>query len=936
MKKLLKSQKGSSFAYILVVVSILLILTGTLITMTVANYRLGLIKGGRNTAFYFADGAIDVALAQIEELSHRAEIAASNVVQDENADFRKSDEWVKFEKWLEKNTQPEVDDNLEGNKPIESNGASKDSNKKVYLTVEEASALYSEAINKEFQKQYLLFLMEADHVKDDYKLIEKDEDSEDDVFVHENDMTFISSEATLNTKFLTALQTSKFKPTGSESFDEIQASITSIEPEYREDDQVLRLKIQTGGKYNIYNKGVEVVVDMVPPRYNYITVTDMVRKEMYTNDILENALTAKGDVIIVDGDVQTFGDVYALGTFKDAIANDDTGKYSDSINHLNKGGVIVGYNKDEDNFLNLTDGSIDLTGKAALEVNGNIKTVASLKTGYTGSSINVIEDKTNNLGGYVYADSYVTPTNVDQTELDVQTSMFIMDDVYINGDSTSITVGEDASYDSEKNKNNTNIDDTIMTFLDGGVLDPGVAGDVRVSPDLSSSIRVSKESQGTKISADYLYVPGVAYIDVFRTVGEGDDKETKYYKTGESFTTEKNFFFYQNEYEEQEERTTNVEYTDGETTFSLVEYIDETGEINDSPYYKAEHFLNSVREEYNKPEDIRDDEIVASSDKSIMTLHSIKQAPSSDDEGDQNTYENNYTLGVFMANKRIYNPRRLGLDAATYITDFRNPSNSISDVRMHLLGFRDYTHGTLKTTTSVEGEDVDMFSQYIDFEKGKDYTTLNTSGLLVTVTDKDVYINTGKNVSGAILYEGSDTIRGLVATKGNIYIYNNDVNSPLTFKGSLIAGGDIILYGSGKKIIDNIDDDITIDQSNNAKGVLPLQSRALVYQTVGASNTLMETFHTKTGRKLIVDLLEGNTGYTRSIFYNLSLSIVDKDYAYYEGKYDDEGNVINPPHTSVGTMDITMSSTPELDGMIKEKELKGYELVYWREIKPSN
>jgi hypothetical protein len=933
MRKLLKSQKGSSFAYILVVVSILLILTGTLITMTVANYRLGLIKGGRNTAFYFADGAIDVALAQIEELSHRAEIAASNVVQDENADFRKSDEWVKFEKWLEKNTQPEVDDNLEGNKPIESNGASKDSNKKVYLTVEEASALYSEAINKEFQKQYLLFLMEADRVKDDYKLIEKDKDSGDDVFVHENNMTFISSEATLNTKFLTALQTSKFKPTGSESFDEIQASITSVEPEYRKDNQALRLKIQTGGKYNIYNKGVEVVVDMVPPRYNYITVTDMVRKEMYTNDILENALTAKGDIIIVDGDVQTFGDVYALGTFKDAIANDDTGKYSDSINHLNKGGVIVGYNKDKDNFLNLTDGSIDLTGKAALEVNGNIKTVASLKTGYTGASINVIEDKTNNLGGYVYTDSYVTPTHVDQTKLDVQTSMFVMDDVYINGDNTSITIGTDTTYDSSNN--NTNIDDTIMTFLDGGVLDPGVAGDVRVSPDLSSSIRVSKESQGTKISADYLYVPGVAYIDVFRTVGEGDDRETKFYKTGESFTTEKNFFFYQKEYEEQEERTTNVEYTDGETTFSLVEYIDETGEINDSPYYKAEHFLNSVRDEYNKPEDIRDDEIVASSDKSIMTLHSIKQDPSSDDEGDQNTYENNYTLGVFMANKRIYNPRRLGLDAATYITDFRNPSNSISDVRMHLLGFRDYTHGTLKTTTSVEGKDVDMFSQYIDFEKAKDYTTLNTSGLLVTVTDKDVYINTGKTVSGAILYEGSNTIRGLVATKGNIYIYNNDANSPLTFKGSLIAGGDIILYGSGKKIIDNIDEAITIDQSNNAKGVLPLQSRALVYQTVGTSNTLMDTFHTKSGRKLIVNLLKGNTGYTRSIFYNLSLSIVDKDYDYYEGKYDGD-SVLIPPHTSVGTVDITMSSTPELDGMIKEKELKGYELVYWREIKPSN
>jgi len=912
MKKIIQSQKGSSFVYILVVISILTILTGSLITMTVANYKLGLIKGGRNTAFYFADGAIDEALAEIEEISHRAEIYANNIIQtaddkedDGETTFKSSLEWKEFERWLEHNQVAESEDVLDG-----------DTEDNDLLTADEASELYSVALNKEFQKQYLLYLMNGEgagaSVDVDYELINDDGD-----FVSENKMTFKDlSDPVLKESFFTAIDNVKFDPSGTEGFDQLKEDALSIEvvTKYQTSNHAIRVTLKSSGKYNIYNKAVEVAVDMVPPKYNYVTVSTMDRKEMKTNDLLENALTAQNDIIIVGGTVKTEGDVYALGTFPD----------STTVTHFEKGGIVTGYDETDDDFLKV-DSLLKLdpavTGSATLEVIGNLKTGASVKPINNGSSIKV--------SGNIFADSYIVDEGSNNTVTAVGGSMFLMDDLYVKGNNAQIALTEDKTFVT----GNPTIDDSLITYLDG--VDTEDNGDSKdsylMSPDLSSAIRVSKGVTGTDIDLDFMYLSGVAYIDVFRTITTDDVDVTKNFQTGESFTTENNFFFYQNELEDQERRTQEVTYKKGDNSFELLEYVEEDGSIKESPKFKVDHFLNSVVEEYDKPEDVRDMDIVPEADKTIMTINSMDTSNS--EVTDVNAFNDNYSLGVFLGNEKIYNPNALKIDSSTFISEIKKPSNIKSDLQMNFLGRRDYRKGTRITRLDVDDENTEMLNQYIDFTKGKEFTPINRDGLLMAVTAKNVYINVPTDdipssenpTTDYIAYNGDNDIKGVVATTGDVYIYNVSAE-PLTFTGSLIAGGSIVFYGSGEKVVDNLDESISLpapvseDAIDPEKDGVPIFSRALVYGSVGSNPKLIESFHTDEGRKLIVKKYADTTDYTRSIFFNLALDVVGNAHSFSEKQ------------PSVGTVDINMMSIPQFDGATKEKEIRGYELVYWREI----
>ncbi|MBN2898538.1 MAG: hypothetical protein JXO44_07170 [Clostridia bacterium] len=892
MMKKLKSQNGSSFVYVLVVIMILTILSGTIITMTVANYKLGLTKGGRNTAFYFADGAIDEALAEIEEISHRAEIAASTEIQSDTADFRTSSEWIEFEKWLETHQ-------------ISDETAVAEEASDEFLTSEEASELYSDALNKEFVKQYLLNLFENGAVDNDYILID-----DGDNFVASNDVTFTyDADKVLNSAYLTALQTVVFDPEGTEGFNDIEDLLVNVSAEYRDADKAIRLTLQSSGKFNIYNKRVEVVVDMVPPHYDYVTMTSVKSKTLYTNDILENALTAKKDVVCVGGEVKTQGDVYALGTFREGL----------DVTYAEKGGVVIGYDKNNNDFLDLTNTlSLNETihGSGALNVMGNVKTAASIKPSGAYSTLTV--------SNAVHGDSFIVAESATDTTTTIADSVFLMDDLYVAADDTTIMIGEDGF-----TAGNANLDESFISYLDG--VDTLNSNKKLNNPDLSSSIRVDKNAENVDITLDALYVPGVAYINVYRDTLDADgNTERKFYQTGESFTTGNNFFFYQEKIEDQEERTQEVVYTNGTDEFALIEYVDDAGNISDSARYKAEHFLNRVLAEYSKEASVRDDEIVSTTDKTIMTIRSMVRTIADGDD-DTGQYDDNFALGVFLGNGRIYNPNGLAMGSDNFIDSVKLSSNLISDLYMYLLGYRDYRTGKLVTVLDDTDPDSEMMDQYIDFSKASEFTDVNAPGRLIVLNDSedgDVYINVPAlhipSNPDAVVYDGPKTIQGLVATKGDIYVYN-DGSEDLVFNGALIAGGDIIFYGDGKKQINNFDSSLAATAL--AKGT-SIPSHALVYKFVGSSSVLTEAFHVLDdaavtddgGRKLIAEKLSGTSNYTRSIHFNLDLDIVNKDFDY----ADDQ--------PSVAKVDVSMSSTPELDGSSKSKEIRGYELVYWREL----
>jgi hypothetical protein len=895
MFKKLKSQKGSAMAYILVVVMILTIMMGALITMTVSNYRLGLIKSGRNTAFYYADGAIDEALAEIEEMSHRAELEANKIIHDDEADFKSEVKWRDFENWIERNQLPDEEGAFDPTEEVDEDT--------VVLTAEEVSALYTEALNREFVKQYMKVLLKDYAVKTDYDLIK------DDKFVETNTLELTCNNTTvLKDEYYGAIARVKFNPTGEADFKNIKIN---VQPSFLTEKNAVRLVLRSTGEHNIYNKQVEVALDMIPPRQEFVTVTTMVRKEMKTNDILENTLVAREDIICVGGQVESKGDVYALGTFVDGP----------TTSHFNKGGVIVGYGQHSD-FLNLNTNSpinTAVQGKGQLDVLGDIKTASSVKLDYPQSSISTkYLSKTNDVGGKIYADSFVIDDKVDGTSTYLDSSMYLMDDLYIAGDDTTITLGDDDTFDP------ASMDDSLVMYLRG--LDVDDASESSASTDVSSSIRIKGDTKNVSINLDSIYVPGVAYINVQRNAIENGDTVVKYYQTGESFTTGNNFFFYQEPSLNNEQRTQDTTYTyidpssGEEVSYSLVEFIDEKGDIQESAAYKTDHFLNRVIEEYEKDEAVRDMNIVPADDKEIMTIHSMKR-DIPEGTADSEEYENNYALGVFLANKRIYNPNGLSISGTSYDGTIRRDTNLISDLRMYLLGHRDYLNR--KTITSKDPDDAatELLDQYIDFTKT--YKVINEGQLIVVEDSKDVYINVPasdiKNPGNAIIYDKSTKIKGLVATKGNIYVYNDDTSTPLTFDGTLIAGKSIVFYGNGKKIIKNYKDDPTYPVPASTASGIPIQSNATVYGTVSINNTLVEAFHTDKGRKLVV-LTSDSGEYTRSILFNLALDVKDSDATYLD---------MQPKPT---TVDVNTMSPPKLDASSKEENVKFYEVVYWKEI----
>lgn len=903
MIKKLQSKKGSSMAYILIVVMILTIMTSALITMTVSNYKLGLIKGGRNTAFYFADGAIDEALSEIEEISHRAEIAANEKIYAEEPVFKNEDKWLEFEKWLE---YKQVDDSDVATDPSEE--VEGDDSK---LSAEEASALYSEALNREFMKQYLKYLLKDETIETDYQLIDEN------AFVADNALTFkynASNQALKNTYF-EALKTVVFDPEGSEGFDDIDTLILDVESSYNASNHSIRLVLTSTGKFNIYNKQVQVALDMVPPKQEYVTVSTLKRKEMQTNDLLENAVTARKDFICVGGEVQTKGDVYALGTYKEIATP------------ANKGGIIIGYNQTGYDFLSITgDAKINraLVGKGVLKVAGDLKTAAAVKPSYLGSKITV-DKYPGGRDGKLYADSFVVTNGATNTSTEVAGSMFLMDDLVISENDTVINLDTDNSYDSS----DTSLDDALVSFLSGGTKDDTVSSSGTF--DVSSSVRVSKGVERASLKMDSFYVPGVAYINVSRNFIEDGDSVTKHYQTGESFTAENNFFFYQQQLESHMDRTQEITYSyiDDEgiqQDFALVEYIDADGNIQESAKYKVDHFLNHVLNEYEKDPLIRDLNIVPEADKRIMFVQSMKKdldTVEGDDERkeDFNDYDDNYSLGVFLANERIYNPKKLTLDGTAYAGSIKNNSSLIADLRMYLLGYRDYTESKLITHSDKDDATTELLDQYIDFTKQFE-PIISEGQLIVLDSSKDVYINVPqrdiRDTSNTIQYRGSSNITGLVATKGDIYVYNDDESKELTFNGALIAGGNIVFYGKGKKLINNYDEGL-LSMTDDAAPGIPIPSKAIVYRTVGFYDDLIEAFYTEKGKKLVATLTDSNN-FTRSIHFNLGLAVQNNEYTYLEAQ------------PKPATVDVSMMTPPKLDGSSKEEVIKAYELVYWKEI----
>lgn len=854
MLKKLKCKKGSALTYVLIIMMLLSILGLSLISSTVINFKVNRQSNSFNKSFYITDGAIDETLAELREITYRAEADASNWINDPDADFREEAKWKKFFNNV----------NLE----LESGE----------LTTEEIVELTQTALKREFTKQYYLFLLEVPSVNGPaaHEILQDDGDYElydsDNNFVKDSSIKLKSTVA-LKSEYYDDLTKVSFKPNEANNFDSASIEDITLVQEIKGD--YFSLKITSNGAYNESEKVIEVMLDVIVPNYNYIVSTKSKNIQIKKNEALTNAVMAREDILILDGKVTVNGDIYAYGT----LPNVHEYSYTDV------GGILVGADKTNVSTIFSSIGAIDFTRlgadniKGELSVDGDIQSRSSLR-------INGVNSRVDSTGN-IFANSYVVDKSANNFIGSNDKNLYIMEDMLLFGDDSNIRVGKDGDLTNGE----------LWTFLEGSP-----SGSNKGIRDLSGSIIINNNSDGLKLTTNNYFVSGVAYIDIYRN--EKNKKYREYYQSGESFTTNNSNNFYTRKIASTDKSTDLFEYTiatgpdAGDTTNAIETYKTVLGEkvIVQDVNYKATHLITKNNEIISGHESFFSE--ISDTDKSIFTINSLKSTNN----------HNNYALGVVLGNNSIYNPHAVvGSEPKEFVNmaindfvDGRKTNVEIIDKKINLLATRDYTTGRNK---------FEKFDTIFNIKGSTAYSNLSDANNFVFINenpDKNIYLNIPSTEVTSIKTADPDsvviasdsakmTISGAILTKGNIII-NNESMTDFVFNGALISEKNIVMYGSGKKVI-------------NSKSTSDSYSPQLV-KALARNKSLFNATNSDVGKKVEVGNAPGQSFTSRSIDGNLIVNIVDND------------ETINP----------TINSNVLLEGIIKTDTAKTILINSWKEI----
>ncbi|MGB3368931.1 MAG: hypothetical protein WBA54_15645 [Acidaminobacteraceae bacterium] len=857
----LKNQKGSALTYVLIIMMLLSILGLALISSTVINFKVNRQSNSFNKSFYITDGAIDETLAELKEITYRAEADASNWINDPNSNFRIEEKWIDF--LSNTNTKLESGE----------------------LSSEQVVDLTQTALEREFAKRYYQFLLEVKGGVDAKKIYEEDYQlyDKDNNFVEDSSI-ILKSSAKLKEEYEVDLTEVSFSPSEAANF--ISASIDNIKLVTTIEDNFFSLRITSNGAYNENKKVVEVELDVIVPNYNYIVSTESKNIVIHKNEALTNAIMAREDIIIVDGKVTVNGDIYSYGTFPEVQEY----SYSDV------GGIIVGADKANLATVFTSIGDIDYTDigsesiKGELVVDGDIQSRSSIRVNGDNSKISS--------NGSIYANSFVVDKYADDFIGSTDGNLYIMEDMLLFGDDSSVKVGKDVDSNGE-----------LWTFLEGSP-----SGSNRGVRDLSGSIIVNNDSSNLKLTTNNYFISGVAYIDIYRMVNDVDGDYKAYYQSGESFTTNNSNNFYTKKIASTDKSTEYFEYIiargpDTGATANVVETYETISKdgvdldvvVNDVNY-KATHFITKNNEiidgyeSYFAP--------ISDRDKNIFTINSL--ASSNDN--------NNYAIGVVLGNTKIFNPYAVsGDDADTFVNmpfnDFlskKEDNVEKLDKKVSLLATRDYTNG--------ENDD-EKFDEIFNLKNKFNTENISDANNFVFINndkDRNIYLNIPLSQVASIkasdtkaLVLASDstkmTLSGAIITKGNIIIYN-ETSTDLVFNGPLISEKNILMYGSGKKIINS-------KSTFDSAGKLDSYSSDLL-RAIATNENLFAASSSDLGKKVKVKTVSDGSHLTRSIDGNLDIDIIDNSEI----------------------MSSTINSNVFLEGIIKTNEAKTIHINSWKEI----
>jgi len=781
IKKCLLNKKGSALIYSILILFILSVLGTLLISITMSNLQINRITGEMNTAYYLSDGAIEEALSEIREHTYNAEKTAQEWI-NEPSQYKATGEWNDFILYLE--------DGI-------TNGI---------LTGDDARLLMEDKLEEEFRKKYFDYFIEGgDSIKDSIK-----------------------------TELETVDFTASFNDQKNPVIKPIEISSQFV---FEDENSRIEVNLLSSGEYNEYEKRISLDLDIILPKYEYIVVSSTEKREIYSNEIIERAFSAEGDLIVTGGDVEINGDVYTYGTYPSL----------ESIPNKLMGGIVTGYTSSDTDFLDYNQGfsgrnleALGIEGSGSLTINGNLATRSAVHILSDNSIIN-IRDNT-------FCDTLAIEENGDASQIDIGNNLYMYGDLEINGDDGQIFIG------------NTSLPSTGKIY---GLLDGDPAG---IYTDRSSSIIINADNGNEKLIANNIYIAGTSYIQVYKYDPEAEIN--RYYQTGESVNLSKYGYVYlYSSRLPSEDYTYPVIYTsDDGTEYEMIE-ADE-GLFSDVRF-KIDHFLRYFYDSFHGPE-------MSLQDKNKVSINNL----------DSSDLNDNYSLGAIVEDGLIYNPdiedsedNRL-MNYEEFI-NLRQGLIKEIDKNTNIFYTRDYYNNT--NTNPI-------FSDFIDesIEVNNNIDDLDNFIFINMNEDKDLFINSPEgidleDVSNDYEYIEADNMMGVILSRGNIFIYQ-DENESFTFNGSIITKGNIVLYGPGAKTI-NHDYDKVID---------------LLIRNENLGNL----FHISTGKESYIE--SGST-----LNNNLNMKV---------------RNSTKEP------ISVTLVSTPDAIGANKKQQLKTFNIKSWREV----
>ncbi len=976
--KLRKSQGGFALITIVILVFLFLLLGTSLAMLSVGNFRQAYKLKSANKAFYISDGAIEESLNDINDMVLASEKYANYVVT-EAYDF--DDETMT----IYDADEEELENTFLGTDDWQAFIHKLDDLQKDGRLTEEVTTKYLEyGLRCEFLKRYYQNLIYGPFDSADYDQHQKpssiypqnayvdtelaytlmdgdelkaisDDDIDDDVEITDED--FFESCIEFQSKTANALNNTYKNTLDDINIHELVDDVSgykehdkaiSIESEFSKDDG-LEITMKTNGQFSRFKKKLELKLRIIEPQYAYVIRSIKSSNKPCNNEVRNYALISGKYILNNGGKLVAGGDVYAYGVFGDGTENPQKDKNA---------GIVLGLNKDRCTNGGFLDGVpqdlVDLFFSVETDIItfGNLITRSDILI-YSENSLYIKKRSPDLTGGDLIAceiKNLKGDNNINSAVVGSERNVYIMEDIEIRGDNPfTMRVG-----------NKFQINNTGSLFL----ILSSYANSSASSSDHAASLIVKESiADDVKIDVNHLFISGVAFSSLYRNVmatpvggGLPYIRKTNY-MTGESTNVEDRYIdFYKptSPYNSglgaynSERYGTEVDQNDPNTPKKmkngpvLIENLNEYG--IDDVNLKTDIFMNNARRFENG---VYTSSGVDDKYKDMITIHSIDV----DTANEQDQLEENFALGVLLAkggsgsstqDGQVFNPNYsmayndyMQLLKDNVLATYYNAADV--DRKINFLATRDFNNNKNMIYDFIDNTGADVtdigtpyevtnrtrLSQLIDFSDENNIIKKDDPNNICIINNDDnvdIFINPPSSVdtSSGIVIDSDDHYKGLIATTGNIYFYAGN-NLDIHFDGLMAAEGHVILYGNGQKHID--------------------QNEMEVIRQMQENKEAWDALYANEGRKIInlfgglssgagMDDVQDGFDIDR-IIDDSAGAYVNEMYSITEGKTPVILTV--PDRTKVG-LNIT-TSPPLLEGTQKGKEIKGYEILEWKEIR---